>query len=82
MEYVCDLDRESVSEVSQGVIGVKLVTIDEVTDSHERVIRCRDCKWLSKGVWGTCEMCRCKARHGEMVEPLEFCSRGEPREDA
>ena len=78
-EYVCELDRESVREVSEGVIGVKLVTIDDVTAVHERVIRCRDCaSWRTSRGDGH-KFCE---QTGQRCDGDGFCAWAQPREDA
>lgn len=57
-----------------GVTIAHAPTIDAVP-----VVRCKDCKYYSIRAYGRV-VCWC-SRHGIVVEDMDFCSRGELKED-
>lgn len=67
-EYVCELPFDDVESFGSGNIQIPV---------HERVTRCRDCRFFWPGVSdGATDWC---SRVGHGTTPYDFCSQGIPR---
>lgn len=69
-EYVCELPLDDMVSFMSGTVRIPV---------HERVTRCKDCRFFWPGVSDVAvDWCSCGDGHG--TTPQDFCSLAEPVE--
>lgn len=71
-EYVCELPFDDVESFGSGNIQIPV---------HERVTRCRDCRFFWPGV-SDAAIDWCSFGDGRSTTPSDFCSQGMLRKEA